>query len=451
LSLNQSTGLPASAALVILGAALALALATPALIQFGAAQSAYVRADNQSTDYTVGLLCAALIAISIGSWPIRRSMKVPMLWAWLFRTAVAMFLSLFYFHAYPSLDLYSYFATRTAVPGWSQLGFGAGTLNIAALVWAIHKVIPDSFYAMNLIFTLLSLIGVYCFWVASEAFLGYASRRFFYLLMLEPSLTFWTASMGKDSVVTFGVGLYTNGVVRWWRTRRGVHLLQAAAGVAVAGLIRPWMAAILIGPLMVLVYSLERGIVSRAITTTVLAFAVNAAMPFILQSLYLQTAQDLTEQVSGIQGRFNAGESAGVAYALNDPNDLMKYAPLGMFSALFRPLPGDVQNGFGVLASLEDVIMLGLFARALLGWRWRSLRDPLVCWALGVVIFWGLIYAFVSSQNYGTAVRYRTQIFPILLGLMLYLGRASRHTDARADSLQTLPGEREGTIRYGEI
>jgi len=34
-----------------------------------------------------------------------------------------------------------------------------------------------------------------------------------------------------------------------------------------------------------------------------------------------------------------------------------------------------------------------------------------------------LIYAFVSSQNFGTAVRYRVQILPLMLGLLLYLGR----------------------------
>src|ERR1019366_3292173 len=135
--------------------------------------------------------------------------------------------------------------------------------------------------------------------------------------------------------------------------------LQAAAGVLIASLIRTWMAAIMIGPLIVLVYGLQRGILSRIVTTIVIATAVNAALPFILESLYLQAAQDITEQVAAISGRFNLGESAGAAFALNGPLDLAKYAPLGMFSALFRPLPGDVMNAFGVLASVEDVILLG--------------------------------------------------------------------------------------------
>jgi hypothetical protein len=46
--------------------------------------------------------------------------------------------------------------------------------------------------------------------------------------------------------------------------------------------------------------------------------------------------------------------------------------------------------------------------------------------SLVVLLLWALSYAFVSSQNFGTAVRYRVQILPILLGLLLYLGRDRR-------------------------
>ena len=81
-------------------------------------------------------------------------------------------------------------------------------------------------------------------------------------------------------------------------------------------------------------------------------------------------------------------------------------------------------NGFGLLASVEDLILLGLFARAVSRIRLRDFKDPLVAWALAAVLIWALIYAFVSSQNFGTSVRYRTQILPIVLGLLLYLGRS---------------------------
>jgi hypothetical protein len=229
--------------------------------------------------------------------------------------------------------------------------------------------------------------------------------------------------------MTFAMGLYAYAVVRWWRTGRTRHLVQALVGIVLAGLIRTWLAAIMIGSLVVLLYAIARGLRTRILITIAIVAIVRATLPFIMQMCALQAEQDLTEQVASIAGGFHGGGSAGVAFALYGPMDLITNAPLGMFSALFRPLPGDVLNPFGLLASAESVVILGFLLRALMPSRlrdsWRELRnDPLIGWALAMVLLWALIYAFVSSQNFGTAVRYRVQILPMLLGLLLYLGRA---------------------------
>ncbi len=412
----------------LVGVALLAACGVPYLIQWGAAQSVYVRASGQTLDYAEGMIWAALVAFTIPFWPVRGTMKMPLLWAWLFRALVALVVALPFYHHYDSLDPYLYFGSRGTLPDLHQIGFEYGTQNIIALVWLINRVIPDSFHAMNLSFALLSMVGMYWFYIASEAFLGFSSRWIFYLLMFEPSLTFWTAGVGKESVMTFAVGLYAYGIITWWRSGRARPLLASLVGVLIASLIRTWMAGILVVPMIALVYALERGILSRVVTTVAIGAAVMAALPFIMEAFYLQAAQDITEQIATISGRFNLGESAGAVLVLDGPGDLVRYAPLGMFSALFRPLPGDVMNAFGIVASLEDLILLGLLMRAAARLQIRDLTDPLVIWALAVVIIWALIYAFVSSQNFGTAVRYRAQILPLLLGLLLYLGRRLRNS-----------------------
>ena len=171
--------------------------------------------------------------------------------------------------------------------------------------------------------------------------------------------------------------------------------MEAAAGLLIASLIRSWMAAILVGPLIVLVYSWERGFISRFVTTALLVAAVSAALPFILHTFYLEAAQDITEQAASISSRFNLGDSAGAAFALSSPMDLVKYAPSGMFSALFRPLPGDVMNSFGLMASLENLLIVGLFLRVLKRVNWCDFKDPIIDWATGIV-FSGLL----STRSY---------------------------------------------------
>ena len=102
--------------------------------------------------------------------------------------------------------------------------------------------------------------------------------------------------------------------------------------------------------------------------------------------------------------------------------DIVVFLPKGMFTALFRPLPGDVNNLFGIGASLEGLLMLGLFLRACNRTSLRELKDPFIAFILLFILSWALVYAF-NAQNMGTIMRWRLPIFPVFFGLLLYLGR----------------------------
>ncbi len=91
---------------------------------------------------------------------------------------------------------------------------------------------------------------------------------------------------------------------------------------------------------------------------------------------------------------------------------------------MFRPLPGEVNNVFGFLAGLEDSFLLILFALAMKRLRWRELLDPIIIWAILLIVTWAAAYGFIGF-NLGTVCRYRMQILPVFLGILLYLGRGS--------------------------
>jgi hypothetical protein len=90
-----------------------------------------------------------------------------------------------------------------------------------------------------------------------------------------------------------------------------------------------------------------------------------------------------------------------------------------MFTALFRPLPGEISNAFGILAGLENLALLTIFLVAIKHFRSTELKNPVVLWGVLLVLVWTLAYAFISYQNLGGAVRFRLQILPIFLGLLL--------------------------------
>ena len=92
-----------------------------------------------------------------------------------------------------------------------------------------------------------------------------------------------------------------------------------------------------------------------------------------------------------------------------------------MFTALFRPLPGEVLNLFGLLAGFENILILYLLIRALKYGGLAPFKEPIVVWAVSLILVWSFLYGFISYQNLGTASRFRLQIMPVLLSLTFYL------------------------------
>ena len=139
----------------------------------------------------------------------------------------------------------------------------------------------------------------------------------------------------------------------------------------------------------------------------------------------------LYERMNSFQKHNAQGGSAinRAPVVINGPLDVIKYAPSGIFTALFRPLPWDMPGLVGLLSGMEGLLLLYLFFRAMNRTRLKELNDPIVLWGVVLVLSWATVYGFVV-YNFGTGLRWKTQILPIFLGLLLYLGR-SRSKDLK--------------------
>src|SRR5205814_1757890 len=94
--------------------------------------------------------------------------------------------------------------------------------------------------------------------------------------------------------------------------------------------------------------------------------------------------------------------------------------------ALFRPLPGEVRNPFGAMASLEVLLFIVLALRAFARITASEMKDPIVQWAVLLLCVWGAAYGLFGSGNYGALDRFRLQIMAVMILLFLYVGRAPR-------------------------
>jgi hypothetical protein len=142
---------------------------------------------------------------------------------------------------------------------------------------------------------------------------------------------------------------------------------------------------------------------------------------------------DLLTAVGGTTQAWAGGSSQPLPASVATPAGFVAFLPLGAFTALFRPLLFEAHNLFALLAGLESAALLLLVAVGLTRLRRVGLEDRVLRWALTFLACWSALYSVLSYQNLGAAVRFRSQVLPMLLLVLLHLafsrGERLRGTD----------------------
>lgn len=375
-------------------------------------------------DYFTAVLWASILAGVIFLLPINSEDKRNLLLLWLAKVAVALGFMLFYEYTY-GLDSYSYYETsKQGEFSWNVLLHGNGTRNIINLLRLHQLILPDSYHAAKVTFAAIGLFSAYILYRAISNLTNTKSTSLFFIIALFPSVLFWSSILGKDPIVFLGVCIYVYGVLRW-RYRSDIWSLTLVfMGLGVVSIIRLWMVPILGVPFLALVFAQNVGFLKKLIIASFTIVIATASAEAMLNTFLVQTADDLVNTAGKISQGWALGGSAQVLNStLSNFSGFLSFLPLGMFTALFRPLPGEVANIFGILAGLENVFLLLLMVIATFRTRLSELKEPLVIWGISAVLIWAMVYGFISYQNLGSAVRFKLQILPVLLPLLLYLAR----------------------------
>lgn len=373
-------------------------------------------------DYSLGLLWGLAIGAAIFVAPVPDRDRSALLWLWAVRIIVTLGFMLFYENHY-QLDAFNYFRGSQAGFARLLLALGDGTQTMNELTRLHYQWSIPSYHAMKLTCASIGLLSVYLVYRAAVLFLGHEDRRILWILGLSPTILFWSSILGKDPIGMLGIAIYTYGTVRLLMMRSWSSIVLMAVGIAIASIIRLWLAPIMILPVVGTVWWSSKNIhIKLFVGIAGMAAFVYAAGP-LMASFKAASAKELIEEVAKAGQLYNyGGSSTGATTVFVSWSDFIEFAPVGAFTALFRPLPGEIMNPFGLLAGLEDLVLLGLLVRAMTRFRLSDLRAPVVVWAIFFCLIWSAIYGIISSHNLGAAVRFRLQILPVLLLLMLYLG-----------------------------
>jgi hypothetical protein len=293
---------------------------------------------------------------------------------------------------------------------------------IYGLVHLCTQIYP-SYNLSKVIFSAIGLMAIYAHYAALRLFLGRDVLPILYVIGIFPSVLFWTSMLSKEPLTLLGIGIYSFGVVGLYVKREARYVAFVILGVAIAMSVRTWLGMIFLAPL-VGSYVLS----ARTPLMTKLGFMIVAvpAFLFALQSFSeqfaIESAQDLVQTSDHLSQAWAHGNAAQeIQGGFTSLGSMVAFMPLGAFTALFRPLPGEVLNPLGMLAGIENSVALWLWIMVFYRHGFRWLRDPLLLWAALLLLCWAAVYGFVSYQNLGTAFRFRVQVAIPLFLVPLYL------------------------------
>lgn len=405
-------------------------IATPVMMflgynLFGDMSASHFRIHDVSGDYLEGVLVALLLLFLVQFWPVPVAHRRVLTLLWVLRIGVTLGMMLAFEGIYRG-DMPGYFLTGKALnQPFAAFEFGAGTENLQAIIGLLAKV-TGGYSAMKVIFAYVGLIAVYLFYRAAVICLGEERIALLYLLGLFPSILFWSSLLGKDPIVLLGIALYSYGCAGFIVRKQMSMLSWIVVGLLIASFIRIWLAMIFVTPLLV-----SYVLASRTSPLAKLAFLVIAAPCFgfaldlFAGKFQIASTEELVATTEALASSWSRGGSAqNVGGELDSLGSMLAFMPVGAFAALFRPLPLEIPNIFGVLAGIENGVLLGLLLLGLMRRGVRWLGQPILLWAALTLVVWASVYGFVSYQNLGTAFRFRVQVAPILLLLSLYLAFA---------------------------
>lgn len=395
-------------------------------------------------DYVMGVLWWCVFALGILAFA--GDSRRMLLLAWVGKFFVVLVVMLFYEYYYgldavgyhraamtgyinnyfPGYDFYSdMIPSFTPIPMEAHAGIrrGLGTENAIRFSLLIASVTGPFYHAMKVACAFLGLLGVWGFYRAVVIALGRPYPPAFYLLAFFPSIIFWSSILGKDPWMFFFLGIYAYGGALWLVQGRPAALWWVGLGLSGAFMLRSWM-CVVGGAALFLSTLLGR---RRRGWQVVLVLVVGLPVFWIIEQNavwhFEEVLQEtLIESVSGMaQGFAQKATGGGQDIDFSSSEGVTDNIPLAMFSGLFRPLPFDITNAFTALAAAENTFVLLLALAALRRFRFVFLWDPIVLWLLLFTLMWTSLYGFIVLVNFGSGVRYKLQVWPFFLMLLVTL------------------------------
>ncbi|MBP0623535.1 hypothetical protein [Cupriavidus consociatus] len=293
--------------------------------------------------------------------------------------------------------------------------FAIGTRAVSYFTHIFSQYLGMSYLGVFLVFNIFGTIGLLAFDAVLRTVTAGRSRFLRGLAMvivLLPSVSFWTAAIGKDSVAFMATSL-----AMWASMSMPRRSWLMIIAITCMFLMRPHIAAVMILSLAAaMVISAKMSWKWRVALVSVAMVATAAIVPFTMQYAGLGEAKDAATIEAYVETRQGYNQQGGGGIDIASMS-----LPMQLFTYVFRPLPYEANGIFGLAASLDNVVLLVLAMLGIWGMIHRRgsrvvLKNQAFLWIYCIGAW--LILAPMTA-NLGISVRQKWMFVPMLVCLLI--------------------------------
>ena len=292
---------------------------------------------------------------------------------------------------------------------------GEGTMFMYALNFVFSNLLNMSYLSNTLVYSLFGFIGLSFFYAIAVKTIPFNTLQWGYalfpLVFFMPNLHFWSVAVGKDTVLFLCIAMLAYGVMN---PLKRIPLLVISILLSIA--IRPHITLfLLIGFGLAYIMGGKVPAWQRWVFSLVMLAGGLAILPSVMEFAKIEEASAAGfEQFATAKAEVLSRASTGSAI------DISSYPfPLKVLTFWFRPLFFDARNINGLVASIENGLLLILFVKAMGNQPIRAFKEaPFVIKGLVIFLLVGTIAFSQSLGNVGIMIRMRNMFLP---GMLLYI------------------------------
>ena len=292
---------------------------------------------------------------------------------------------------------------------------GEGTMFMYAFNFLFSNLLNMSYLSNTLLYSLFGFMGLTFFYVVAIKNVQYNKMIngyvLFPLIFFLPNLNFWSAGVGKDTLLFLCIGMFVYGLMKPFKR---IPLLAFAVLISMA--VRPHITLFLmVGFGLAYVMGGKVSPFQRFLFSAVMIGIGIAILPTVMQFAKIEEASaDGFDKFATNKAAVLSRGTTGSAI------DISSYPfPLKVLTFWFRPLFFDARNINGLIASAENLVLLLVFIKAMRTNPIGAFKAaPFVVKGLVFFVMVGTLAFSQSLGNLGIMIRMRDMFLP---GLIIYM------------------------------